>query len=50
MLILDKFFLKYEGGRGQIDCIPRKTALRKPSLIRVNDLNLQYLNISMFPC
>ena len=35
MLILDKFFLKYEGGRGgQIDP-PEKTTLKKPSLIRV---------------
>ena len=49
-MILDKFFLKYErgggpgggGGRGQIDpSPPRKTTLKKPSLIRVkaNDLH-----------
>ena len=37
MLILDKFFLKYEGGRGvKLTPAPGKTALKKPILIRVN--------------
>ena len=39
MLILDKLFLKYEdggeGGGGKIDHHPRKTTLKKSSLIRV---------------
>ena len=40
MLILDKFFLKYE--RRGIKLIPphpaEKTTLKKPSLTRVNDM------------
>ena len=39
MLILDKLFLKYEdggeGGGAKIDHPPRKTTLKKSSLIRV---------------
>ena len=36
ILILDYFFLKYEGGRDQTDSLPEKTILKKPDLIRVN--------------
>ena len=39
ILILHKFFLKYEGGRGgggQIDHPPEKITLKKPSFIKVN--------------
>ena len=41
MLILDKFFLKYEGGMGvQIDPPPpeKKTRLKKPNYVRFKDL------------
>ena len=35
-MILDKFFLKYEGGRGvKLTPPPEKTTLKKPSVIRV---------------
>ena len=47
MLILDMFFLKYEGGRWEAGGVeevkltpptfPEKTTLKKPSLIRVKD-------------
>ena len=39
--MLDKFFLKYEGGgvKGQIDPPPGRTTLKKPSLIRVKGSN-----------
>ena len=39
-MVLDKFFLKYEGGEGggsQIDLPPEKTSLKKPSLTKVKD-------------
>ena len=39
-MILDKFFLKYEGGEGggsQIDLSPEKTSLKNPSFTRVKD-------------
>ena len=35
ILILDKFFLKYEGERGGQNDPPGKTTLKKPSVIRV---------------
>ena len=40
ILILDKFFLKYEGR--SIWAPPEKTTLKKPSLIRVNAFVLDY--------
>ena len=42
MMILDKFFLKYEGGVGdQFDLPPPgKSTLKKPSLIKVNTFSI----------
>ena len=38
-MILDKFFLKYEGGKRRVKLtpLPGKTTLKKPSLIMVKD-------------
>ena len=47
ILILDKFFLKYER-RGQINLPPWKTTLKKPSLIRVFPPWLLYIYISLY--
>ena len=49
MLILDKFFLKYEGGWGrghQIDPTQKKTTLINPSLTRVK----KETRFSIAPC
>ena len=47
LLILDKFFLKYEGGWSQIDPTPplppKKNTLKKASLIRVKQKYRKYL-------
>ena len=39
ILILDKFFLKYEGGVKLTPPSPEKTTLKKPSFIRVKEIS-----------